>query len=153
VDIANKVINGEQVTHAYIGLSCATVNAQNAQANHLSVKQGAYIAEIDEDGPGAEAGFEVGDIITKIGDYDVTSADGFILAVRSYSSGDTVNVTFVRNGKEQNVDVTLATDEALQEKQEEERKQQEEEYQQQLEQYQQYQQFMQQQNQYQQQGE
>ena len=150
VDIANKVINGEQVTHAYIGLSCATVNAQNAQANHLSVKQGAYIAEIDEDGPGAEAGFEVGDIITKIGDYDVTSADGFILAVRSYSSGDTVNVTFVRNGKEQNVDVTLATDEALQEKQEEERKQQEEEYQQQLEQYQQYQQFMQQQNQYQQ---
>lgn len=138
VDIANKVINGEQVTHAYIGLSCATVNAQNAKANHLAVDQGAYVAEIADDSPGGDAGIQEGDIITKIGDHDVTSADDFILAVRSYASGDTVDVTFVRGGKEQTVSVTLSTDEALQAAQEEEQRQKEEEYQQQMQQYEQY---------------
>lgn len=148
VDIANKVINGEQVTHAYIGLSCATVNSQNAQANHLSVSQGAYVAEVADDSPGGEAGIQVGDIITRIGDHEVTSADGFILAVRSYAVGDEVEVQFVRNGEEQSVNVTLGSDESLQAAQAEQQRQQEEQYQQQMQQYeQQYQQYQNQQNQ------
>lgn len=138
VDIAQKVINGEKVTHAYIGVSCSTVNAQNAQSNHLSVNQGAYIAEIAEDSPAQEAGLQVGDIVTKIGDYDVTSADGLILAVRSYAVGDAVDVKFVRDGDEQTVSVTLGSDEALQAQQEEQQRQQQEEYEKQLQEYQQY---------------
>jgi putative serine protease PepD len=138
VDIANKVIKGEQVTHAYIGLSCATVNSQNAQANHLSVSQGAYVAEVAENSPGAAAGIQVGDIITKIGENDVTSSDGFILAVRSHSVGEQVEVKFVRDGKEQSVNVTLGSDEELQAKQEEKARKQQEEYQQQLQQYEEY---------------
>ena len=138
VDIANKVIKGEQVTHAYIGLSCATVNSQNAQANHLSVSQGAYVAEVAENSPGAAAGIQVGDIITKIGENDVTSSDGFILAVRSHSVGEQVEVKFVRDGKEQSVNVTLGSDEELQAKQEEQARKQQEEYQQQLQQYEEY---------------
>ncbi len=135
VDIANKVIKGEPVTHAYMGVSCATVNAQNAQANHLSVNQGAYVSELEDGGPAAEAGIKVGDIVTKIGKYDVTSADGLVLAVRSYSVGDEVDVTFVRDGEEQTVKVKLGSDETLQAKQEEERKKQEEDLQKQYEEY------------------
>ena len=144
VDIANKVIKGEQVTHAYIGVSCSTVNAQNAKANHLSVDSGAYIAEVASDGPAAAAGLQVGDIVTKIGESKVDSADGLILAVRSYSVGDEVDVTFVRNGKEQTVKVKLGSDEALQAQQQEQQKQQQ---QQQMQQYEQYEQYMQQQQQ------
>ena len=138
VDIANKVIAGEQVTHAYIGLSCSTVNAQNAQANHLSVSQGAYVAEVADGGPGQAAGIEVGDIITKIGDQQVDSADGFILAVRSYSVGDTVDVVVVRNGEELTLSVTLGSDEELQAQQAEEQRLQEEQYQEQMQQYEDY---------------
>jgi putative serine protease PepD len=138
VDIANKVIAGEQVTHAYIGLSCATVNAQNAQANHLSVSEGAYVAEVTDGGPGASAGIKVGDIITRIGDDKITSADGFILAIRSHSVGDTVEVEFVRDGATQTANVTLGSDEQLQAQQEEERRQQQEELQRQQDEYQQY---------------
>ncbi len=142
VDIANKVINGEKVTHAYIGLSCATVNEQNAQANHLSTDHGAYVAELAQGGPAEAAGIQVGDIITRIADQDVTSADSLLLAVRSQSVGDTVDVTLVRNGQEQTVKVKLGSDEALQAAQEEQQRQQAEEQQrqeelqrQQLEQY------------------
>ncbi|MDO4536529.1 MAG: trypsin-like peptidase domain-containing protein [Coriobacteriales bacterium] len=138
VDIAKKVIAGQPVTHAYIGLSCSTVNAQNAQANHLAVNQGAYVAEVTENGPGAQAGIQVGDIITKIGDEEVTSADGYILAVRSHSVGDVVTVKVNRNGQEHSFDVTLGSDEELQaqqKKEAEEQQRQQEEY---LQQYQQY---------------
>ena len=138
VDIANKVINGEQVTHAYIGLSCATVNEQSAQQNKLSASQGAYVAELAQNGPAQVAGIQVGDIVTKVGEHDVASADDLLLAVRSYSVGDKVEVTFVRNGAEQSVMVTLGSDEALQAAQQEEQAKQEELERQQLEQYQQY---------------
>ena len=135
VEIANKVIAGEPVTHAYIGLSCATVNAQNAQTNHLSVNQGAYVAEVVEEGPGAKGGIEVGDIITRIGEHEVTSADGFILAVRSCSVGEVVEVVVMRGSEEKTFMVELGSDEELQAQQEEERKQQEEAQQQYMQQY------------------
>ncbi len=138
VDIANKIIRGEKVTHAYIGVSCATVNAQNAQANHLSVNQGAYVSEVAAGGPAEAAGIKKGDIVTRIGSHDVTSADGLILAVRSQSVGDVVDVTFVRDGQEQTVSVTLGSDEELQAAQEEAARQQEEEYQRQMQEYEEY---------------
>lgn len=143
VDIANKVIAGETVTHAYIGVSCATVNEQTAQTNHLSADSGAYVAEIAQGGPAEAAGIQVGDIITKIGDLEVTSADSLLLAVRSNSVGDTVNVEYVRDGQTQTASVTLGSDEQLQAQQEEEAKAREEQQQQQYNPYQQFDQYQQ----------
>ncbi len=144
VEIANKVIAGEQVTHAYIGLSCATVNEQNAQGNNLPTDQGAYVAELAAGGPAEAAGIQVGDIITRVGDLEVTSADSLLLAVRSNSVGDVVEVTYLRNGEEGTAKVTLGSDERLQEQQEQARQQQEELEKQQMDEYQQYQQFLEQ---------
>ena len=146
VDIANKVIAGEQVTHAYIGLSCATVNEQNAQENRLSTSEGAYVAEVAQNGPAQAAGIQSGDIVTKIGDEKITSADSLLLAVRTHAVGDTVDVEFVRNGKTQSVKVTLGSDEALQASQEKQAQQQEEAQKQQMEQYQQFMEQFQNQN-------
>lgn len=123
VEIANKVIAGEQVTHAYIGVSCATVNAQTAQTNNLGASEGAYVAEVAQDSPAQKAGIEVGDIITKIGNLDVTSADSLLLAVRSNSVGDAVDVQYVRDGQTLTTSVTLGSDERLQAQQEQEQMQ------------------------------
>jgi putative serine protease PepD len=119
VSIAKKIIAGETVTHAYIGLSMLTVNSQNAKSNNLSVNSGAYVAEVTSGGPADKAGIKQGDIITKIDDTTITSADGMIIAVRSHEEGDVVTVTFNRNGTEQSVQVTLGNDEQLQEEQQE----------------------------------
>ena len=117
-EIADKIIAGETVTHAYIGLTMQTVNAQNAFRNNLSVDQGAYVVEVAEGGPAAAAGIQTGDVITKIGDESISSADAAILAVRSHSEGETVPVTVMRGDQEMTFDVTLGSDEALQEQQE-----------------------------------
>jgi len=114
VKIADKIISGQKVTHAYIGLSMQTVNAQNAQSNHLSVNQGAYVAEVLADSPAESAGIEAGDIIIAMDGESITSADGMILAVRSHDTGDTVTVTVMRGDEKKEFTVTLGSDEALQ---------------------------------------
>lgn len=113
-EIADKIIAGEDVTHAYIGLTMQTVTPQNAFRNSLSVDEGAYVVEVTEGGPAAEAGIQEGDVITAIGDTKITSADAAILAVRSHSIGETVSVTVMRGSEEKTLDVTLGSDEALQ---------------------------------------
>ena len=120
-EIAQMIISGEKVTHAYIGVSMQTVTEQNAKSNNLAVDSGAYVAEVMEDGPAEAAGIQVGDVIVKLGDEDITSADGVIVAVRSHKIGETVKVVVMRGDEELTFDVTLADDTALQERQEAER--------------------------------
>ena len=117
-EIADKIISGDTVTHAYIGLTMQTVNAQNSQMNNLGTTSGAYVVEVAEGSPAAEAGIQKGDVVTAIGGEQVTSADSAILAVRSHGIGETVEVTVMRDGQEKSFDVTLGSDEALQEQQE-----------------------------------
>ena len=97
-----------------------TVTPSNALSNGLAVDEGAYVVEVTEGGPAAEAGIQVGDVITSIGGETIGSADGAILAVRSHEIGDTVEVTVMRGDQERTFEVTLGSDEALQEQQQEE---------------------------------
>ena len=117
VEVAQKLIAGQTVTHAYIGGSFQTVTANNARSNSLSVNQGAYVAELADDGPAAQAGIQKGDVITALDDEEITSSDALVLAVRSHSVGDTVTVTLMRGSKQMEVQVTLGSDEALQQQQ------------------------------------
>ncbi len=117
VEVAQKLIAGQTVTHAYIGGSFQTVTANNARSNSLSVNQGAYVAELADDGPAAQAGIQKGDVITALDDEEITSSDALLLAVRSHSVGDTVTVTLMRGSKQMQVQVTLGSDEALQQQQ------------------------------------
>lgn len=117
VKIAKEIISGQTVTHPYIGLTMTTVNSQTAYQNNLSVSQGALVVAVTDGSPAAEAGIQKGDVITAVDDEEITSADGMILNVRSHEIGDKVKVTFVRDGKEQTVEVTLGSDEALQQEQ------------------------------------
>lgn len=113
VEVAQKIINGETVTHAYLGGSFQTVTAQNARENNLSVNQGAYVAEVTSGSPAEQAGIRKGDIITSLDGEEITSSDGLVLAVRSHSVGDKVTVTLMRGSKQMSVDVTLGSDESM----------------------------------------
>lgn len=121
--VADKIIKGETVTHAHIGLSMQTVNAQNAKVNKLSVSQGAYVADVAENGPAANAGIQKGDIIIAMDDTQITSADAAILAVRSHNIGDTVKVTVMRGNDQKEFEVTLDDDSELQKQQQEQQSQ------------------------------
>lgn len=114
VDIAKRIIAGEQITHAYIGLSMQTVTENNYGRLNLKQSSGAYIVEVAADGPAEKAGLKKGDIVIGIDDTAIESADDVIVTVRTYKVGDTVKVTYMRGDKQLTTDVTLSDDTELQ---------------------------------------
>lgn len=110
IDIAKTIIAGKTVEHPYFGAALQTVTADNAREAHLDVKQGAYIVKVSASSPAADAGLKKGDVVVAFGDQEINSADALILAVRSHNIGDKVPVKIIRDGKEQTIDVTLASD-------------------------------------------
>lgn len=108
--IATQIINGEEPSHAQLGVSLLTIDATTAQRYGLATDQGAYVSSAYAGA--AEAGIQEGDIITKIDGKTTTSATDVILAVRSHMPGDTVNVEVNRSGELLSMDAVLTSDTA-----------------------------------------
>ena len=109
--ISNQIINGETVTHAYLGCSFSTIDSYTASRYNLPVDSGAYVNEVYAGTAADEAGIKSGDIIVAVNDEKILSSSELIIAIRSYNPGDQVTVTFNRGGTEQTVDVTFGSDE------------------------------------------
>lgn len=114
VNLAQQIIDGKTPTHAQLGVSLSTVNAQSAQRYGLAVDAGAYVAAVSSGSGAAEAGLKEGDIITKFDGNAVESASDLMLDVRSKNPGDKVKLEVNRNGETKEVEVTLGSDESSQ---------------------------------------
>lgn len=79
---------------------------QQKKAN-LKTGDGVYLIEVSAKGGAEDAGLRPGDIITKVGNTVVSSYYDLSFAVGSRRPGDKVLVTYKRNGKEYNTNVTL----------------------------------------------
>lgn len=110
MNIAQQIIDGKTPSHAQIGVSATTINSQIAERYGFAVDSGAYVTAINRGSAASDAGIREGDIITKVDDTDIASSSDLVLAVRSHNVGDTVSVTFNRDGQDQTVDVTLGSD-------------------------------------------
>ena len=99
---------------AYLGLRYVEITAAVAKQYDLPVKQGAYIASsgssaaVVSGSPADKAGLKDKDIITKINDQTVGTDGGVATIIGEFAPGDTVQVTYLRDGKEQTTKVTLA---------------------------------------------
>ncbi|MCL2491945.1 MAG: trypsin-like peptidase domain-containing protein [Coriobacteriia bacterium] len=112
LDIANQLIEGVEVSHPFLGVATQSVDAMAAQQLQLPVETGAYIVEVVSGSPAQRAGFQIGDIIVRIGDRAITTTEDVFAAVRSHREGDTVTVEFYRGGELSSVEVTLGNDTA-----------------------------------------
>jgi putative serine protease PepD len=97
-EIANKIIAGESIKHAYVGVELSGTSAGGAQ-----------IASVQPGTPGALAGLKAGDLITAIDGKQITSTDEFIAMVDNYSPGQTVTMTIKRAGNTINIKIKLGT--------------------------------------------
>jgi membrane-associated protease RseP (regulator of RpoE activity) len=68
---------------------------------------GAQVTSVQSGSPAADAGLKSGDVITKVDSTDVTGAAALAQAIRAHSAGDTVTVTYVRDGTTATAKVTL----------------------------------------------
>lgn len=68
---------------------------------------GALIDNVEDNSPAAEGGLKSGDVVTALDDRVITDSPTLIVAIRSHLPGDEVSLTVQRDGKEQQVKVTL----------------------------------------------
>ncbi len=68
---------------------------------------GAEIDEVIEDTPAEDAGLEEGDVVVALEGQKVTDGIALIVSIRSHQPGETLTFTVVRDGDEQDFDVTL----------------------------------------------
>ncbi len=69
---------------------------------------GVEVVAVGESSPAEAAGIEVGDILTHIGDTEVTTAAEAADAIAALAAGDVVSITVERDGEEQTLEATLA---------------------------------------------
>jgi putative serine protease PepD len=68
---------------------------------------GATITEVMPDTPAERAGLKKDDVVTFVGDQPVNDGIALIVAIRTHLPGETVEMTVVRGGKEQVVEIEL----------------------------------------------
>ncbi|MEZ0107884.1 putative serine protease PepD [Catenulispora sp. EB89] len=100
--IVDALAQGKPAQIASLGV------AQNGQSDTTTRTAGGYkVQQVTSGAPADKAGLKAGDVITKIGDRLVYSYQDVAAAVRSHRPGDTVPITYTRNGSSTTVNVTL----------------------------------------------
>ena len=77
------------------------------QRFHVSAGDGAMVMEVLEEGPAATAGLMAGDLITSVGETEITGMSDLADAAAAYSPGDVVALTVNRDGEIIELSVTL----------------------------------------------
>ena len=111
-----------KVSYPYLGVSTSPVYPQLNDRFGLGTDNGAWIQELVEGGPGADADLEAGrgevrfqsrpykpggDVITRVGDTPIETANDVGLSILEYEPGDTVTLQVVRDRKKRTVRVKL----------------------------------------------
>lgn len=101
-----------KVERSYLGVNYVSITPEIAKQYNLPVKKGAYVATengsaIISGAPADKAGIKDKDIITKVGDIEVGERGSVASLISEYGTGETVQLTILRDGKTQTVDVTL----------------------------------------------
>ncbi len=106
VEICDGIIAGKDKPKPYIGVQISTsYTAEVLEA--YGMPAGAVIASVVEGGPAEKAGLRQYDIIVAVGDIEVKGYDTLVAALSKYNVGDTVRVRVYREGRYQNLEVTL----------------------------------------------
>jgi S1-C subfamily serine protease len=106
-DAIDQLRAGKSVRLPYMGVYSETLTA--AMATELGTKTdlGALVREVTKGSPADDAGIKKDDVIVRVEDTKVTSAEDVGTVVRQKQAGDTVAVTVDRKGEQQTFEVTL----------------------------------------------
>lgn len=112
VNIINKLETDGKVTRPALGIQMVDLsNLSTSDRSQLnlpnSVTGGVVIYSAQAGMPAAAAGLKAGDVITAIGKTSLTSSTDLQSALYSHSIGDTISVTYYRDGKSHTANIKL----------------------------------------------
>ena len=94
---------------AYLGVHGADVPKAAIEDAQINTPAGTYIREIEIDSPAMVAGIQSGDVVTRVGNTEITTYSELLGILQSSKPGDVLTVTLTRQGHEMSVDVTLGS--------------------------------------------
>jgi putative serine protease PepD len=103
--IAAKLAKSEPVTHALLGAAVSS--------SPDPTQRGALIGKVTTGGPADKAGLRRGDLVIRLDERLIDTADALVAGVRSRQPGDKVTLTYLRGTETKTVDVPLGSDAEL----------------------------------------
>lgn len=109
--IVNDIIKYGDVQRGYLGVTYYSADdLSEDQLKQLGIPtnvEGVYVTSVAPDGGAASSGIKKGDVITKVNNQMVVSGIQMSAQIAGFRPGDNVPVSYIRNGKEYTVQVTL----------------------------------------------
>ena len=104
-DIIDQLIEYNKVKRPYLGIGGIEVDEDTAKANNLTV--GIYVKTLENFSAAEKAGIKVGDVIIKAEGKDIETMDELNEIKNTKKIGDKMTLTIWRDGKTQDITVTL----------------------------------------------
>jgi putative serine protease PepD len=103
--VGQEIIQNGRASHGLLGASVRDV----APGDSSTPVGGALIADAQSGGAAAAAGLKQGDIVTAFGGIPIGKASDLTAQVRALAGGSDVELTVLRGGQKQQIDVKLGT--------------------------------------------
>ncbi len=103
----DALIRNGKVEHGYMGIGISDVTPDEAKFFDVKTASGAVVSQVEPDSPAAKAGLKTGDVITQLNGKTVEDAGQLQVAVGQKQPGTKIDLTVMRNGKSEQVPVTL----------------------------------------------
>ena len=105
--VVAKLIESGSIEHGFIGVQIQPVTPDVANAIGLAKAAGALVAHVGEGSPAAEAGLKTGDIITAFAGHEIKNPRELSRMVADVTPGTKEDLTVWRNGKSENLPITV----------------------------------------------
>ncbi len=111
--VADALMKYGKVERGWLGVTLQELTPKLAQSFGLSTPRGALVTQVTKGGPAAKAGLEVGDVITAMQGKQISNVAEIRNAIADTPIGQEVDLTILRNGKSQQIEVKIGNLEEL----------------------------------------
>jgi serine protease Do len=105
--VMQQIIEHGKVVRGYLGIQIQSLSPELAKAFKVPAREGALVANVTPRSPAAQAGLKEGDVITEFNGKKVTDSRHLQLMVAQTPPETKAGLQVLRNGKEQEINVTL----------------------------------------------